>query len=910
MNITTRSLLALALTVPAAAQVPVLTRTLDTPRGPLLVRTASIGAELQDPLSSPTGVGNFIPLGEGVEGDAPISLAWTPDGTTAIVACRDSDTLEFYDAANGARLGGLQVAARPVHVALTPDGQKALVACHDGDVLDVVDVASQSLLHRITVPSLPYRVVPLSDGVRAVVGSTTSAATSKMAVVDVATGQLLYSFPTTSQRHIGEVYAPWVGFYTEAFADFAVTPDDTKVVLPSFLDFTIRLYDLSTGAEIGSFSTPSAMPSRVDIARSGAFAAVSCMDPLMGGGDRVVTIDLATLQQADIAVSGQLFLPEVRITPDESSILVGTLGGIEVLDVATGNTVTMMLGGHGAGPIEFTHDDAYAIAATWSVTIIDLASFTAVGGVATPEVRVAAVDPTSHRAISLSPCFDERLVAFTTDGALAQATWRRAVGVPVEVDAPYALDLTGDGRRAAVCCVASENLAYVDLETGQTLSIVPTSGPSHALAVSPTEELAVAVLDEASAVAVVDLTSGQMLIELPVTGAPRDVAISADGERAYVQSADVGDGRIAFIDLDGATSSVSSEIRVPGAIGSGLSLSPDGTTLAMPSFHQGVTLLDTRTETVITQFQTTSQVEHLAWSADSTKLAWIKDTHSLSVLEVATSTLSWTPGVGLGVALAMDATGDHAYVLSGGVDPLRVRVYDSTTLTKVAEIPLPGPVPAVVGFPHWAQAVGDQLLCLRTEESARLWRLSMDGASSALLENFSIPREHCSDVAVSSELGAAVLPTSIHDDGLRLVEFGGEWTSFCGPAVPNSSGASGEIAVAGTLLAGDQPLRLEASNLPLQVFGYFLVADNPGFQKPPGSQGYLCLGGNVGGFISCVGNTGTTGRLTCEVDTTALPLSPPVAVQPGDVWYFQAWFRDKNPTSTTNFTDSAQVTFR
>lgn len=45
------------------------------------------------------------------------------------------------------------------------------------------------------------------------------------------------------------------------------------------------------------------------------------------------------------------------------------------------------------------------------------------------------------------------------------------------------------------------------------------------------------------------------------------------------------------------------------------------------------------------------------------------------------------------------------------------------------------------------------------------------------------------------------------------------------------------------------------------------------------------------------------------VDPNSLPLDHPAAVRGGQTWYFQAWFRDANPGSTSNFTDGVAVTF-
>ena len=133
--------------------------------------------------------------------------------------------------------------------------------------------------------------------------------------------------------------------------------------------------------------------------------------------------------------------------------------------------------------------------------------------------------------------------------------------------------------------------------------------------------------------------------------------------------------------------------------------------------------------------------------------------------------------------------------------------------------------------------------------------------------------------------------------------------SYCGPANLNSSGMSARLLASGSTVAGD-PLHLIADQLPLQQFGYFLASQTQGFvPNPGGSQGNLCLGGTIARFVSQIGNSGPQGQITVEVDTSAIPLSPPIGVQPGETWNFQLWFRDKNPGPTSNFTDAVAVTF-
>jgi hypothetical protein len=135
-------------------------------------------------------------------------------------------------------------------------------------------------------------------------------------------------------------------------------------------------------------------------------------------------------------------------------------------------------------------------------------------------------------------------------------------------------------------------------------------------------------------------------------------------------------------------------------------------------------------------------------------------------------------------------------------------------------------------------------------------------------------------------------------------------TNYCGPAVSNSSGLPASISAQGVFYAGGYPLSLTTSQLPLNQFGYFLVSQTQGFiPGPGGSQGNLCLGGKIGRFSSQVQYSGSSGSFSIAVNTLALPLSPPVAAMPGETWHFTTWFRDKNPTPTSNFSDAVSIYF-
>ena len=135
-------------------------------------------------------------------------------------------------------------------------------------------------------------------------------------------------------------------------------------------------------------------------------------------------------------------------------------------------------------------------------------------------------------------------------------------------------------------------------------------------------------------------------------------------------------------------------------------------------------------------------------------------------------------------------------------------------------------------------------------------------------------------------------------------------TNYCGPANSNSSGLPGEIAAFGLDTVADNDLRLDATQLPSNQFGYFINSQTQGFVNPPGSQGNLCLSGQIGRHSASVLNTGSAGEFSLQLDLTNIPTpGGPVSIAAGETWNWQAWYRDANPSSTNNFTDGINIPF-
>jgi hypothetical protein len=140
-----------------------------------------------------------------------------------------------------------------------------------------------------------------------------------------------------------------------------------------------------------------------------------------------------------------------------------------------------------------------------------------------------------------------------------------------------------------------------------------------------------------------------------------------------------------------------------------------------------------------------------------------------------------------------------------------------------------------------------------------------------------------------------------------VLELGGTLGANYCAANANSTGRVARMLAYGSGAAAG-PLTLRAIDLPRDQFGYFLVAAAQGFTPlAGGSQGNLCLSLPIGRFSQQIGNAGPAATLALDVDTQALPLTPAVAIQAGETWSFQSWYRDVGGTS--NFTDGLEITF-
>ncbi len=140
-------------------------------------------------------------------------------------------------------------------------------------------------------------------------------------------------------------------------------------------------------------------------------------------------------------------------------------------------------------------------------------------------------------------------------------------------------------------------------------------------------------------------------------------------------------------------------------------------------------------------------------------------------------------------------------------------------------------------------------------------------------------------------------------------------TSYCGPAVTNSSGAPAVLMLTGSPIVTSNDLTLNCGSLPMNSFGFFLVSQMQGFVTAPGgSAGSLCLGGAIGRYVGPgqVQNSGTAGSISLLIDLTLVPQPTGfVAAQAGETWNYQTWFRDSIAgMATSNFSQGVEITLQ
>jgi len=109
-------------------------------------------------------------------------------------------------------------------------------------------------------------------------------------------------------------------------------------------------------------------------------------------------------------------------------------------------------------------------------------------------------------------------------------------------------------------------------------------------------------------------------------------------------------------------------------------------------------------------------------------------------------------------------------------------------------------------------------------------------------------------------------------------------------------------------------MTLMVADLPPNAFGYMVVSQSTGFlPMPGGSQGNLCLNGaDIGRYVNSPMLVSADGVGMQAIDLTQIPHPSlgSIAAIAGQTFGWQLWYRDLNPTLTSNWTNAVRVTFQ
>ena len=145
-------------------------------------------------------------------------------------------------------------------------------------------------------------------------------------------------------------------------------------------------------------------------------------------------------------------------------------------------------------------------------------------------------------------------------------------------------------------------------------------------------------------------------------------------------------------------------------------------------------------------------------------------------------------------------------------------------------------------------------------------------------------------------------------DVLRVAPLG---SPYCTPANGNSTGQSATLNAFGSPAAHEDLVTLTAAGLPAGMPSLLLTSQTQGFvPNVAGSQGNLCLGGQIARFISDLTTANGQGEAYFDPVLSAIPIGGGYQVQAGETWNFQVWYRDLNPGTTSNLTDGLSLAFQ
>lgn len=557
----------------------------------------------------------FVFTGSDPEGDAPSDVAYTPDGSTIVIAHRESRNLILWDANTLGFMGAIPVSGAAQSLAITPDGTTAVVANIDNNTVSIVDLVAMSETAVIPVGTNPGYVAisPAGDLAAVAIGFD-----AELAVIDIASASVVRTI-----NNIG--YGVRLSFSFEApatsiqFSKFFFLDDD-RVINADLGADEMQIIDVRTGGV-----------QRTAIADSAAGLAVSG-----DGSTAVIThsfsareltvVDTATGTVSNTITPNFDLWGPVTLNMDGSVAVVGVQNAARVLQVASGS-FGPELDTASINELLTTFDGRYAVGVGFRGAVIDMQTGGRVNQVNNAvSTEHGALSPSEHQAAMCSTTFGDDLVVADVEGASGSLTAVMRSGPEVEGDRCRTITLSPDGSTAVGVSIFSDTATVVDTATASVIGHAPLGERPSAVAVTPDGSKAVVGNLDSTFATIVDLSNATST-DVPISRRAGSVAISPDGRYAYLGVVASGDG-VWRIDLD--TNTVAGPRILTGNMGgvgysfsqtSGITVSPDGSILAVAgSFDNVVSIIDTASWSLLANLPAGDFPTMVSFSPDGSRM--------------------------------------------------------------------------------------------------------------------------------------------------------------------------------------------------------------------------------------------------------------------------------------------------
>ncbi len=559
---------------------------------------------------------NFVFGGNLPEGDNPADITFTPDGSTIVIAHRESRNLILWDAATAAFVGEVPLSGYPQALDITPDGTTAVVAILENNSVDIVDLTTLTVTQTIPVGPNPGGVTVMPAGDLAAISIT---GTSEIAVLDLGTNTIARTIPG-----IGYTQTFGANFETSAvnlqYSKFALLDNDRVVNADRFAD-QVQFINVRTGA-VNNIPVDDA-PAGISVSADASTIAVT--HP--GSARRLTILDAATESVTKAIVTpADLFGTGVVLNNDGTRAFVTVLNATRFVNITT-DAFGPNLNTASINRLVRNFDGSRAFGIGFRGPVFDFTTGALLGltnnAVSTD---IGAASPTADLAAACSTTFGDDLIIAETDATPALRNFQLSGPIP-EGDRGRTIAISNDGATAALVNILSDTVSVIDTATNTVTGWAPVGERPSGVAITPDGTKAVVANLDSSFASVVDLATATTT-NINISRRAAQVEISPDGQYAYLPVVADGDG-VWRIDL--TTNTVAGPKILTGNMGgtgynfsqsSDIQLSADGSVLAVcGSFDDVVSLINTTTWTDLGDVPVGDFPTHAAFNAAGTTLA-------------------------------------------------------------------------------------------------------------------------------------------------------------------------------------------------------------------------------------------------------------------------------------------------